>query len=81
VRTAGSGADAIALMQAQEPFDIASDMRMPRMDGASLLRHLREHWPDTMRILLTGYADTQSAMAAINSRKVLMSPLRCSSWQ
>jgi response regulator RpfG family c-di-GMP phosphodiesterase len=71
VRTAASGADAIAVMQAQGSFDlIISDMRMPGMDGATLLTYVREHWPDTMRILLTGYADTQSAMAAINSGEV-----------
>jgi DNA-binding NtrC family response regulator len=45
---------------------IVSDMRMPGMDGATFLAKAREISPDSVRILLTGQADVQSSIAAIN---------------
>lgn len=70
VVTATSGAEALELM-AQMPVDLLiSDMRMPGMDGAQLLAQVRTHWPDTVRVLLTGYADIKSTIAAINSTEV-----------
>lgn len=50
-----------------EPFAvIISDMRMPGMDGATFLSKVRELSPDSVRILLTGQADVESSIAAIN---------------
>ncbi len=50
-----------------EPFTVVmSDMRMPRMDGATFLSKVREVSPDSVRILLTGQADVESSIAAIN---------------
>ena len=70
VVTAGSGSEALALMES-EPVDlIISDMRMPGMDGAQLLGQVRRRWPGTMRILLTGYADVDSTIAAINEGQI-----------
>lgn len=70
VLTATSGAEALALL-AQEPVNlIISDMRMPGMDGAQLLETVRNGWPQTTRVLLTGYADMKSTVAAINSGEV-----------
>ncbi|HEX6832303.1 MAG TPA: response regulator, partial [Rudaea sp.] len=67
VSTANSAAAALGSLAANGPPDIVvSDMRMPEMDGARFLSIVRERWPDTMRILLTGYSDTESAIAAIN---------------
>lgn len=45
---------------------IVSDQRMPGMCGAEVLAHVRKHSPHTIRLILTGYADMQSAMDAIN---------------
>lgn len=45
---------------------IMSDMRMPGMDGATFLEKAREIAPDSVRILLTGQADIESSIAAIN---------------
>ena len=49
---------------------IVSDMRMPGMDGAALLQHAKRVCPDTTRLLLTGYADMDSAIAAVNQGSV-----------
>lgn len=49
-----------------EPADVVvSDMRMPDLDGAGLLAQVRERWPDTVRIVLSGYADEGAAMRSI----------------
>jgi response regulator RpfG family c-di-GMP phosphodiesterase len=49
---------------------IVSDMRMPVMDGAALLKHARTVSPDTTRLLLTGYADLHSAISAVNEGNI-----------
>ena len=67
---AASGTEALALM-AREPVDLViSDMRMPHMDGAELLAKIRQQWPDTMRLLLTGHADMTQTVAAINQGEI-----------
>jgi response regulator RpfG family c-di-GMP phosphodiesterase len=71
VTTAVGGAPGLEALQTHGPFDVViSDMRMPEMDGATFLTQVRERWPNTMRILLTGQADTQSAIAAINGGEI-----------
>lgn len=66
VLTAGSGREALALMD-QAPVDLViSDMRMPEMDGAELLAQVQARWPGVLRILLTGQADLRDTIAAIN---------------
>ncbi|MEN6585543.1 MAG: HD domain-containing phosphohydrolase [Sulfuricella sp.] len=68
--TAEGGAEGLALLE-QEPVDlVVSDMRMPQMDGAQFLEKVRQKWPDAMRILLTGYADVSSTIAAINKGEI-----------
>lgn len=47
-----------------------SDQRMPRMDGVTFLTEARERFPDAKRALLTAYADTEAAIAAINESQV-----------
>jgi response regulator RpfG family c-di-GMP phosphodiesterase len=70
ILAAGSGAEALALLEHQNVDLIISDMRMPVMDGAQLLEQVRAKWPDTLRILLTGYADVDSTIAAINKGEI-----------
>jgi response regulator RpfG family c-di-GMP phosphodiesterase len=68
VRTAGSGAEGLAKL-GDEPDEYAliiSDMRMPVMPGSIFLREARRVAPQATRILLTGYADLDSAASAIN---------------
>lgn len=45
---------------------VISDHRMGALSGIQFLRQVRERWPDTLRILLTGYADLSMAIDAIN---------------
>jgi HD-like signal output (HDOD) protein len=60
-----SGAAAIVTMQ-QRPYDvIVADMRMPVMDGASLLEAVRERWPETIRIVLSGYTELDQTMRLV----------------
>ncbi|SDU26136.1 response regulator [Halopseudomonas salegens] len=52
----------------QEPVDIiVSDQRMPQMSGSQLLAQVQERYPQTLRILLTGYSDLDAAVDALNS--------------
>jgi response regulator RpfG family c-di-GMP phosphodiesterase len=70
VTIAGSGAQALAIME-EQPFDLViSDMRMPEMDGAQFLEQVKRRWPDTVRLLLTGYADVTSTVDAINKGEI-----------
>jgi response regulator RpfG family c-di-GMP phosphodiesterase len=70
ILTADSGMAGLALLE-QEPVDLViSDMRMPQMDGAAFLSQVRQRWPDAVRILLTGYADVSSTIAAINQGEI-----------
>ncbi|WP_445371588.1 HD domain-containing phosphohydrolase [Methylomonas sp. HW2-6] len=70
VHLAESGAAGLDILQSQ-PIDlIISDMRMPQMDGAEFLSRAAASYPDTLRILLTGYADIESTIAAVNNGKI-----------
>ena len=66
IRTAESGAQALELMAQDPPDVVISDMRMPAMTGAEFLSKAREGWPDCVRLLLTGFSDTESTIAAVN---------------
>jgi response regulator RpfG family c-di-GMP phosphodiesterase len=66
VLTFTSGTTALEALQV-EPVDvIVSDFMMPGMDGITFLRNARDIRPMTSRILLTGYADKENAIRAIN---------------
>lgn len=49
---------------------VVSDQMMPEMDGTEFLAQVRERWPDTVRILMTGYAETETVIRAINQGSV-----------
>ncbi len=67
---ANGGAEALSILE-QQPIDlIMSDMRMPEMSGAELLKQCRQRYPDVPRILLTGYSDLASAVSAVNEGQI-----------
>ncbi|HMK96187.1 MAG TPA: response regulator, partial [Acidimicrobiales bacterium] len=62
-----SGEEALATLQERGPFAvIVSDMNMPGMDGVQVLSRARQVAQDTSRILLTGHAALELALAAVN---------------
>ncbi len=70
VVTTTSGSEALKLLQQQTFHVLMSDQRMPEMTGTELLRQARSISPNTVRILLTGYADVEASLASINEGEV-----------
>jgi CheY-like chemotaxis protein len=71
VHLANSGADGLAVLKEHKHVAvILSDMRMPAMDGAKFLHAARIASPESVRMLLTGYTDMQSAIAAVNEGQI-----------
>ncbi|MBV8665398.1 MAG: EAL domain-containing protein [Burkholderiaceae bacterium] len=66
ILTANSGQDGLDVL-AQNAVDvIVSDQRMPGMTGVDFLRVAKERYPDTVRIVLSGYTELQSVTEAVN---------------
>ena len=70
VLLATSGAQALEIMEQRSVDLVMSDARMPNMDGATLLAHVHQRYPDTLRIMLTGYADPSAIIKAINEGQI-----------
>ncbi len=71
IATAHGGTEALAEMEANGPYAVVvSDFRMPGMDGVELLTEVRRQSPDTIRMMLTGQADMNAIIAAINEGDV-----------
>jgi response regulator RpfG family c-di-GMP phosphodiesterase len=67
IDTAAGGERALELIKSDGPYAvIVSDMRMPGMDGVQFLANARVLAPETVRIMLTGNADQQTASEAVN---------------
>ena len=67
---ADGGEDALRMMEAQ-PFQLViSDQCMPAMTGLELLTEVRRRWPDTIRIILSGYTEVNTILAAINETAI-----------
>jgi putative two-component system response regulator len=64
---AGSGAEALGIIASQGPFAVVvSDLKMPNMNGTVFLERTRQISPDSVRIMLTGQADREQLIEAIN---------------
>lgn len=70
IQTASSGEEALTLLEGQKFDLVISDARMPGMDGPTLLSEIKKRWPWSIRILLTGYADINSTIKAINDGQI-----------
>jgi FixJ family two-component response regulator len=71
LETATSASAGLDIIRQQGPFAVVvSDMRMPEMDGARFLAKVNEIAPQTVRMVLSGQADLESTIAAVNEGRV-----------
>ncbi|MCX8042996.1 MAG: response regulator [Desulfobacterota bacterium] len=68
--TADTSAAGIAILEQQFCPVVISDYRMLDMNGVAFLREVRKRWPDTVRIVLSGYADAATIVSAINEGEI-----------
>src|ERR1051325_12168340 len=61
---------ALEMLTKQSYAVVIADMRMPEMDGAQFLPKIASEYPGTMRIMLTGNSDMQTAVRAVNEGAV-----------
>jgi len=65
VQTVVNGRDALRAM-GEHPFDVVLlDLRMPGMDGMSVLKAIKQNWPESEVIILTGFPAVESAKEAV----------------
>jgi signal transduction histidine kinase len=70
VFTATSGREALEILEREFFVVVLADQRMPEMSGTKLMEHIVQRYPHTIRILLTGYTDTNALVDAINKGQV-----------
>lgn len=70
VVTASSGEQALAMLPESGVAVVVSDQRMPTMTGAELLERVAAFDPDITRVMLTGYADIEAVIHAVNQGKI-----------
>jgi response regulator RpfG family c-di-GMP phosphodiesterase len=71
IETAPGGQGGLEAISERGPFAvIVSDLRMPGMDGIQFLSHVRQMAPDSVRMMLTGNADLQTAIEAVNTGNI-----------
>ncbi|MBE0595773.1 MAG: response regulator [Desulfuromonadales bacterium] len=69
--TATTGAEGLAILEREAPVQVVlSDYRMPELNGVEFLREVCHRRPETVRIVLSGYADTAAVIAAINDGQI-----------
>jgi DNA-binding NtrC family response regulator len=66
IYTARNGEEAVWILRTRTIDAVVTDERMPGMSGTELLAWMSDHYPNVMRIVLTGYAETDMAIRAIN---------------
>jgi YesN/AraC family two-component response regulator len=68
--TASGGQAALDILSKNKVDMVISDQRMPGMEGTELLRRVKELYPDTVRILLSGYSDFNALVTGINEGEI-----------
>jgi DNA-binding NtrC family response regulator len=67
VLTAASAQEALTLLQDEELDLLLSDVKMPKMDGLALLRHVKDHHPGTVVSMMSGHQDVTAAVEAMKA--------------
>jgi len=70
VLTAPNGEEALKHLENKLIHVVISDQRMPEMTGVELFEKIQEKYPDPIRVLLTGYADMNAVVDAVNKGKI-----------
>ncbi len=70
IHTATNGADALEIMRKNDIKLVITDQRMPEMTGIQLLEKITPEFPDSIRMILTGFSDIEVIIEAINSGRV-----------
>ncbi|KIX11224.1 hypothetical protein X474_25580 [Dethiosulfatarculus sandiegensis] len=71
VSVAVNGKEALKKMAQEGPFAVVvSDYKMPEMNGLNFLSQVKKDYPDCIRILLTGFADLDTAIKAVNESNI-----------
>jgi DNA-binding NtrC family response regulator len=70
VTTDGSPPEALEILKTQRFDLVMSDHLMPNMTGLEFLKLVHDRYPDSVRIMLTGHADIETAIAAINQGEI-----------
>ena len=70
VHTASSGAEGLQIVRRQPLAVILSDQRMPHMDGVHFLKETMRLQPDALRLMITGYADIEATIGAVNEANI-----------
>lgn len=69
--SAGTGEEGLTTLEREGQMQvIIADYRMPGMNGVEFLREVCRRWPDTVRIVLSGYAETAAVVSAINEGQI-----------
>lgn len=68
--TAQSGEDALTILGREHVHVVVSDFRMPGMSGIELFREVKQRWPHTVRVILSGFADGHVIVDSINVGEV-----------
>lgn len=67
---AGSGEEGLRVLEEEEIDLVISDQRMPHMEGTIFLQRVKQRWPRTVRVILSGYAEPSLIVESINKGEV-----------
>jgi two-component system NtrC family sensor kinase len=70
ILTATSAREGLEILERNSIPVVVSDFRMPEMNGGEFLKIVCERWPETIRLVLSGYADITAVISAINEGEI-----------